>query len=115
MQLHKLHAPNNLNFFIIHSIIPIFIGGFLYLIFRSQSLRMFQWVDYFGWTKFITNLRTETLPIKKNLPFWVYDSLPNALWVYSFSSALILLYGKNIKGVNYWLLIPFVYGVGAEL
>lgn len=44
-------------------------------------------------------------------PNWFIYSLPDGLWVYSLSSALLILWNGKLTG---WLLVPFVGGVMLE-
>lgn len=99
----------------IHVIIPLIFGGLIYVSFRSQSLRMFNW---FKWCKidFFTSLIREIMhPFKSQIPTWFYFSLPDALWVYSFSSALLIIWKDQFKKGKYWLLIPLFSGSIVEI
>ena len=98
--------------FLIHVLIPLILGGFLYVTFRSKSLRMFNWFESIGLNSKISNLRECFSSIKHNLPSWVYFSLPDALWVYSFTSTILIIWACEL---TYWLIIPFATGVVVEL
>ena len=86
---------------IIHCIIPIMIGGLLYVFFRSTSIRMFKWFDFLGLENVIQLMRSTLFNVKSNIPNWIYFSLPDGLWVYSFT--------------RIWLLIPFISGILSEI
>ena len=106
---------NNLKIIFTHVAIPLLFGGLIYISFRSLSLRMFEW---FQWCKidfFTSSIRSQMYPLKSHLPPWFYFSLPDALWVYSFSSALLILWNNDFEKVKYWLLIPFVSGILIEI
>ena len=100
---------------IIHVIIPLIIGGLIYIAFRSSSLRLFTWFEKIGFDNIISFIRTEAYPIKKHLPQWSYYSLPDGLWVYSFASALLILWDNNFNKVKFWLLIPLFLGTIIEI
>lgn len=73
---------------------------------------MFGWFETLGLDRFIYSLRNFTMTLKPNLPSWTYYSLPDGLWVYSFTSALLILWkGK----ANLWLLVPLFTGTFAEI
>lgn len=95
---------------IAHVILPLLMGGFIYLIFRSEQLIMFKCLDYIGFTNHINNLREAINPIKYYMPNWILYSLPDGLWTYAFTSALIIFGDKNIA----WLVLPFALSVGIE-
>jgi len=98
----------------IHVIFPLTIGGLIYISFRSLSLRLFGWFEFTGINTFTSFIRNSTYPIKNYLPSWIYFSLPDGLWVYSFSSALLIIWGDQFSKVKYWLLIPLLFGVIIE-
>jgi hypothetical protein len=100
---------------IIHVICPLIIGGLIYISFRSLSLRLFTWFEMIGLNNITSSIRSVLYPLKNHLPSWTYFSLPDGLWVYSFSSALILLWHDQFKKGKYWLLIPLMFGVLIEL
>jgi hypothetical protein len=99
----------------IHVILPLLIGGLIYISFRSISLRMCNWFEVIGINDFTSWIRCSMNPLKNNIPSWTYFSLPDGLWVYSFSSALIILWGNQYKKGKYWLLIPLLFGAIIEL
>ncbi len=102
----------NIKMILIHVISPLIIGGILYVVFRTKSLRMFGWFEFIGFNSEISFLREYVSPLKSWLPSWVYFSLPDGLWVYSFTSIILILWAGKI---NYWLIIPFITGVLVEI
>jgi hypothetical protein len=95
-----------------HVISPLTLGGLLYVVFRAKSLRMFSWFESIGINTQISFLREYLSPLKSWLPSWVYFSLPDGLWVYSFTSIILILWAGKI---NFWLIIPFTSGVLIEI
>jgi glycopeptide antibiotics resistance protein len=73
---------------------------------------MFGWIEIIGFNSEISFLREYVSPLKSWLPSWVYFSLPDGLWVYSFTSIILILWAGKI---NYWLIIPFITGVLVEI
>lgn len=102
----------NINMTLFHVIIPLTVGGLLYVFFRAKSLRMFSWFEFIGINSQISFLREYVSPLKSWLPSWVYFSLPDGLWVYSFTSIILILWDGKI---NYWLIIPFTSGILIEI
>lgn len=94
---------------------PLIIGSLLYISFRSETLIMFSWFETVGLSSFVNGIRTILNPFKENIPTWIYYSLPDGLWVYSFTSSYILIWGKDIQSAKYWLLLPLVFGSVVEL
>lgn len=96
---------------IIHCLIPLITGGLLYILFRSTNLRMFKWFSSIGLDNFIFQSRHYFLNLKYQLPNWTYYSLPDALWVYSFTSALLILWDGVI---SIWLIFVLFSGIFVE-
>ena len=94
---------------------PLLIGGLIYIFFRSYSLKMFIWFEAFGLSNIIKETRIDLLPMKAYLPKWIYFSLPDGLWIYSFTSALIIYWEGEFDRLKYWLLIPFFIGIVFEV
>ncbi len=100
---------------IVHCLIPLLIGGLLYILFRSTTLRMFDWFSFVGIDKIIHSARTFVLDFKNSIPNWIYYSLPDGLWVYSFTSAILIFWNNDSKKSTLWLLVPFITGVLIEI
>ena len=84
----------------------------MYVLFRTKALRMFHWFSLLGIDEFIFLIRENLSQLKILLPPWVYYSLPDALWVYAFSSSFLILWEGRL---NLWLSIPFFTGVLVEI
>ena len=111
----KTYKINRISLTIIHCLTPLLFGGILYILFRSTELRMFKWFSIIEIDNIIYLARTEFYQIRNILPDWVYYSLPDGLWVYSFTSALIIYWHNDVNNVKFWLIIPFVTGIITEL
>ena len=98
------YKANKTIFTIIHFLSPLLIVGLLYILFRSTDLRMFKWFSFIGLDELIHLARETAFPLQKLLPVWTYYSLPDGLWVYSFSSTLIFWNGK----LTFWLFLPLM-------
>jgi hypothetical protein len=103
---------SNINLILFHVISPLTAGGLIYIVFRTKSLRMFSWFESIGINTQISFLREYFSPLKYWLPSWVYFSLPDGLWVYSFTSIILILWAGKI---NFWLIIPFSFGILIEI
>ena len=98
-----------------NAILPLFIGGLIYLLFRSEKLLMFDWIRFLGFKQSIDFLRNDFSILKSFIPNWVLFSLPDGLWVYSFSSAIIIIWNDNRKVLILLLSIPLIFGPAVEL
>ena len=110
--------PMNLKFnkylyIIINIFLPIILGGFIYIVYRSEELMLFSWFNYFGLENFIDFFR-KNIFLSSKVPFWFKYNLPDGLWVYSFTSFMLLIWRNEINGNNiFWFfLFPIVACVG---
>ena len=99
----------------LHCFTPLLLGGLIYFMFRSTELRMFNWLSIIGLDSLIISARTNVSLLKNHLPNWFIYSLPDGLWVYSFSSALLIYWNNDKQKVKFWLLIPFTTGILVEI
>lgn len=106
---------NRITLTIIHCISPLFIGGLLYVLFRSTTLRMFEWFSLVGLDNAIQTTRKSVFVFKNYLPKWTYFSLPDGLWIYSFTSAILIYWNNDNQKTKLWLLIPFTTGILIEI
>ncbi|WP_449388910.1 hypothetical protein [Chryseobacterium lineare] len=85
------------------SLFLLFLGGLIYLIFRTERLIMFRWVEYLKLSDVITNLqKISTLYI---LPDWFKYSLPDGLWIYSYTAILLEIWKQTVTKQNvFWIL-----------
>lgn len=97
---------------IFHTLLPLLVGGFIYLFFRSSNLKMFSWLKRIGLEEVFEPIRENFTTLGTNLPDWILYSLPDGLWVYAFTSAILIIWdGKPSK----WLFLPVISGPIVEL
>ena len=95
---------------LLHIILPILLGGMIYVLFKSHDLLMFRWFEFFKIDKFVLSMREFTLQHRKYIPENVLYSLPDCLWVYSFTM-FVSCYFTN----RFILLIPCLGSVLTEV
>ncbi|MCP1224638.1 hypothetical protein [Sebaldella sp. S0638] len=96
--------------FFLHVILTMVVGGIVYILFRSDTLLMFRWFEFLKIDKIIYSLREYTFYYRKYIPESVLFSLPDCLWVYSFTMFLSF-YFKNIL----LIMIPCIGSVLTEI
>jgi hypothetical protein len=101
--------------YIVHVIIPLILGVCIYVIFRNKNLRFFNWFKKISIYDYINTIRLITNPYKGFIPDWFYNSLPDGLWVYSFTSFYLIIWDREIEKMKYWLLLPLIFGCLVEL
>ena len=97
-------------------LLTLIIGGLIYISFRTDSLLMFKWFAALSLDSQIENLRDTTFTIREHLPNWFLFSLPDGLWVFSYVTLTLLIWGNSINKRNlFWVfLIPFI-AISSEL
>jgi hypothetical protein len=90
---------------------PLFVfllGGLIYVLFRTESIRFFDYLTYVELDKPLSIIRSITLPMNQFIPEWVIYSLPDGLWLFSFSLLINKIWTKEDK-IQFWfwmLLFP---------
>jgi len=98
----------------LHVLIPLIIGAIVYLLWRETSLWAFSWVALFHLDTPLNWLREAASSI--HVPELVLYSLPNALWVYSLTVAMGLVWAiGGGHGCKPWIVSGLLLGCGAEL
>lgn len=94
-------------------LLPVILGGSIYLLFRVDSLLMFQWLDFFDLKESILRLREE---IKIQLPAWIIFSLPDGLWLFSYVSLMLMLWSNKPSWQSFfWIAIMPCIAIISEL
>lgn len=100
---------------LLHIVTPLLVGGMLYIAFRSNKLIMFKWFEVMNLSDCTNQIRDLLNPLIHYMPKWVFNSLPDGLWVYAYSSSYMLYFRGRAWKDNYWLFFPFLFGSVAEL
>lgn len=97
-------------------LLPVIVGGLIYLTYRTDTLLMFSWFDKIGLSGPIDFFRSNQQLQKMAIPGWVKFSLPDALWLFSFNYVLLTLWGFNINRQSaFWLFLTPVIGLFSEV
>lgn len=97
-------------------ILPVIVGGLIYLTYRTDSLLMFGWFNKIGLSDTIDLLRSNQLLQNLTIPNWIKFSLPDALWLFSFNYILLTLWNFNLNRQSaFWLLLAPTIGLLSEI
>lgn len=116
--MHVNHRIRHSDVFLVslNTLVPILVGGMIYLGWRNDSLYMFHWLRHAGLNQSISSFRVTLDPIRRYLPPFVLYSLPDAAWVYSCSFLMIWLWkDSSTARLCLWGSIGAILGVGGEL
>ena len=96
-------------------VLPLLSGGLIYILFRADSLLMFRWFDKLGATAFISFCRQHTVG-QFSLPTWFIYSLPDALWIFSFTRLMLAIWQDKFSVQSiFWILIAPTIGLLSEI
>jgi len=104
-------------FFFVHVAFPIFCGAAIYSMWRSKTLLVFTWYRWADFYTPIMSLRSHVSGVRHLVPGPILYSLPDALWVYSFTAFIQYLWAKQPRGYGktLWPLLPVALASGAEV
>ncbi|NBB81557.1 MAG: hypothetical protein GVY36_19310, partial [Verrucomicrobia bacterium] len=95
-------------------IVSIAVGGIIYIMWREQTLLMFDWFDLIGLSSVIGFIRNYGVMIGYP-PEWVIFSLPNALWVFGGFLLFFSIWEKESLERKIWLVLFSTIALGSEL
>jgi hypothetical protein len=102
--------------FIFGHIIPLLLGAGIYLVFRTDSLKVFEWMEALQVSSSIDVMRTELHFLRDYLPQWVLFSLPDGLWLFSGINLILCIWRNEISPANIgWLATLCLIAIGSEL
>src|SRR3954468_11238232 len=101
----------------LHILLPVCLGGIIYTVWRSPHLLVFRWYSRLGLTASVNMMRLHSAHLRHCMPAWVLYSLPDALWVYSFTALLAFLWSEERSGFSpyCWQALPVLLATGGEL
>ena len=101
---------------IIGHFLTLSMGGLVYISFRQDTLKMFDWFDRVALSELVSRLRRFTLPMADFFPNWFLYSVPDGLWLFSYLSILLVIWNNKISKHNvHWLLSVPAIAIVSEI
>lgn len=101
---------------IIFGILPVSIGGLIYLTYRTDTLLMFKWFDNFLFSEIISLIRSNHFIQSIPIPEWFKFSIPDAFWLFSFTYFLLKIWEFKICFSSIiWILLTPLIGILSEI
>ena len=106
----SIHLPVSL------SSLSLLIAGSIYILFRTESLILFEWFQWLQLMPAMAELRTFSMPWASQLPEWVVFSLPDGLWLLSFLLFVRVVWADASKRAMWvWSGVGMTISFGHEL
>ena len=102
----KLRLNKSLHL-IFNIVAPIIFGFFIYIVYRSNDIIVFDWLCYFHIEMIINAIRGSNI-FYLDIPFWFKYNLPDGLWIYSLINIFLLIWIDNINKYNFYYIYIFV-------
>jgi len=104
------------NRYILLSFLAVFVGGFIYILFRPIEPVFMKWFGIVGIENLLDSAREKSLSINSFLPDWMVYSLPNGLWALAYTIIVLRIWkGSNSIVKYFWILSIPVLVFGFEL
>ncbi len=102
---------------LLHVIFPIFLGVFIYLVYRSDSILFIKWLDNTILHDFLKCLKDSFAGFEIYIPKLILNSLPDGVMVYSATSLMLMIWNCDLskKTALLWIFTPFIVAVIFEL
>lgn len=96
-------------------LLPLLIGAMIYILFRDDSIKMFSWFEKIGIGGFLKIFR-ESISNQSYIPKWIIFSLPDALWAFSFTNIMLIMWQDKItKSSVLWILLAPAIAILSEV
>lgn len=97
-------------------VLPIVIGGLIYVLFRTDSLLMFDWAEQLLLTDLIDRGRAVAAPLLPRVPDFVLFCVPDGVWVFSATAFFARLWHDGPLWMRAcWIGITPAMAIGGEL
>jgi hypothetical protein len=101
---------------ILVAFIPLIIGGIIYIIYRTENLKMFNWFKKIGILNIIRSIRNSEVIKNIKIKDWIIYSLPDALWLLSLNFTILIFWKYKItKHSIIWIIIIIIVGIYSEI
>jgi hypothetical protein len=107
----------HLLFFSCHVILPLLVGGLVYVRWRAPELLMFDWFRMLGLEPLALRFNVARAGAEPGVPLWLIYSLPDGLWVYALTAFFVRIWSgvKSSPVKTFFLSLSLVLGAGSEL
>lgn len=93
---------------VVYVVLPLVIGIAIYWLARPRAINIFNWFK----AVYPSVLINKPYLSVSNIPDWLLYNSPDFLWIFSFTSLLLIIWNKKITRKNtFYLLIPCIFAI----
>lgn len=116
MKSEVAHARGTRARFVLFAVLPVLLGGLVYVCFRPTNLLLFDWATAAGLSGAVGSLRTFMAPLGPWLPGWAIHSAPAGLWGMALVATVALIWrGEIDRRACAYLTIAIATACGSEV
>lgn len=102
--------------FCIKVILPLLFGALIYIFYRPKNLLMFDWLNFLGFKDSLNSLRPTAQQQFSRIPEWVIYSLPDGLWVLSYTFLMSLIWASEQRIIKpFFIFFGLIFSLSLEL
>lgn len=102
MSLNVRHSKITRRTKLFLAFVTLFIGGMIYVVYRSKNLLMFSWFDALGISPMVEVVRMDYGD--KSIYAWIKNSFPATLWLFSYLWVVDAIWGEQ----KHWAYTAFI-------
>jgi len=101
---------NKFIFLMSEAVFSVFLGGMIYVIFRTDSLVMFGWFERMQISDYVYSVRNSVHYSFLETFRTFINTVPGGLWTFSYTAFLLLIwkFKVNFRNIFYFLFIPAI-------
>lgn len=97
-------------------VLSIISGGLIYCAFRTKNLLLFDWIRFLSLDAPIDLIRTISYDSISRIPNWLLFSVPDGLWVLSYTCLILYIWNFNLNRKNiFWFVLLPIIALGSEI
>jgi hypothetical protein len=110
-------SRNNHNrLYILVCALALFLGGMIYILFRTIEPVFFHWVRVAGFERWLNFARSKSLSLSPALPEWIVFSLPGGLWAFAYALVITVIWkGSKSRLKYFWMASIPLLVIGFEI
>lgn len=97
-------------YLLFEAILPVLIGGLIYILLRTDSLLMYKWFQRTNISGSIYLIRDLTNFVNFGYYKTIINTLPGGLWTFSYTAFLLIIWRNKINfgNIYYFIFIPLI-------